>query len=415
MSHPENDVLGVFDSSPFRAEWTADGHVTEESLHAWLDGALGIDDADAVERHAKSCQACAAAVAEARGYIAASMRIMQAADVSPRHVVPHDDVIRTAARVVATADRQHESTVGRWRVRRFVQIAAGLLVMILGAAYIVSRDDSGISPVAPANTVASGTAPSRASGMTPAAATPAAIASAPVRAIDSSSTLLPTVDAAAPVASVVSGSTSVTGRVMDGANPLASASVSIPGTAIGTITDALGRFTLSDVPSTATTLRAQRIGYEAATRPIADTAERIGIDFRLEPVNMMLSSVVVTSTRSIAGMRAARCFISVDDSTSGRAPLVRMLRGTLRDAGTHTLILVGWPAPGELTEGTFSLDSAGTLTGRASVTGATVDFELDADRRSWFGLATETRGVNSRQEDVEFLADTSAQRCLRNE
>ena len=58
-------------------------HLDEGTIHAWLDGALSADEAARAEAHVASCSACADAVAEARGLIAASSRILTALDNVP--------------------------------------------------------------------------------------------------------------------------------------------------------------------------------------------------------------------------------------------------------------------------------------------------------------------------------------------
>jgi hypothetical protein len=63
-------------------------HLDEGTIHSWLDGALSADEAARVEAHVKECLQCAAAVAEARGFIAASSRILTALDNAPRGVIP---------------------------------------------------------------------------------------------------------------------------------------------------------------------------------------------------------------------------------------------------------------------------------------------------------------------------------------
>jgi Putative zinc-finger len=67
-------------------------HLDEGTIHAWIDGELPPDEASRVESHAKSCAACGAMVAEARGLVAASSRIVAALDILPqaqRGVTPH--------------------------------------------------------------------------------------------------------------------------------------------------------------------------------------------------------------------------------------------------------------------------------------------------------------------------------------
>jgi RNA polymerase sigma-70 factor (ECF subfamily) len=63
-------------------------HLDEGTIHAWLDGALPQLDAEQVAKHAAECASCAAAVAEARGIIAGSARIVSALDDVPGGVIP---------------------------------------------------------------------------------------------------------------------------------------------------------------------------------------------------------------------------------------------------------------------------------------------------------------------------------------
>ena len=63
-------------------------HPDEGTIHAWLDGALQQEEGAALEAHVASCAECQAAVAEARGLIAASSRIVSALDIVPAGVIP---------------------------------------------------------------------------------------------------------------------------------------------------------------------------------------------------------------------------------------------------------------------------------------------------------------------------------------
>ena len=63
-------------------------HLDEGTIHAWLDGELPPAEREAAEAHVASCDECRAAVAEARGFIAASSRILTALDAVPGGVLP---------------------------------------------------------------------------------------------------------------------------------------------------------------------------------------------------------------------------------------------------------------------------------------------------------------------------------------
>jgi anti-sigma factor RsiW len=93
-------------------------HLDEGTIHSWLDGALSANEAARVKAHVKECPQCASAVADARGFIAASSRILTALDNAPRGVVP-----------VAAPRRRVDPIV--WRVAATVLVvAAGTLVVL---------------------------------------------------------------------------------------------------------------------------------------------------------------------------------------------------------------------------------------------------------------------------------------------
>ena len=96
-------------------------HLDEGTMHSWLDGALSAEEAARVEAHVAGCPQCAAAVAEARGFIAASSRILTALDHVPRGVVP------AAAPI-------------KWYNRASWRAAAAVLVVAVGSLVVVSNN-----------------------------------------------------------------------------------------------------------------------------------------------------------------------------------------------------------------------------------------------------------------------------------
>jgi anti-sigma factor RsiW len=124
-------------------------HLDEGTIHAWLDGALDPDESARVEAHVAECPQCAAAVAEARGFIAASSRILTALDHVPRGVVP---VARPA----------RWSNPAMWRAAAAVLVvAAGSLVVVrntgrdskAGYTSIETPDTASVIPFAPPITI----------------------------------------------------------------------------------------------------------------------------------------------------------------------------------------------------------------------------------------------------------------------
>lgn len=92
-------------------------HLDEGTIHSWLDGALSADEAARVEAHVAECSQCQTAVAEARGFIAASSRILTALDHVPRGVVP-----------VAPARKRIDPIV--WRIAATLLVVVGVTVVL---------------------------------------------------------------------------------------------------------------------------------------------------------------------------------------------------------------------------------------------------------------------------------------------
>jgi len=98
-------------------------HLDEGTIHAWLDGELPLAERESAELHAASCAECAAAVAEARGFIAASSRILTALDAVPGGVLP--------ASTTRVAPRPRASMSHAW-----MAVAA---VLVLGVGTVIAR------------------------------------------------------------------------------------------------------------------------------------------------------------------------------------------------------------------------------------------------------------------------------------
>lgn len=120
----------------------ADGHVDEGSVHAWLDGAFDDEAAAPVVAHLATCGTCRAAVAEARGLIAGSTRVLGALDAVPAGVVAAGDAARTAARLATQATTQPSRSGRPW----WVGIAATAVLAVGGGAIVWMRADRAVGP-----------------------------------------------------------------------------------------------------------------------------------------------------------------------------------------------------------------------------------------------------------------------------
>ena len=111
-------------------------HPDEGTIHAWLDGALSGDEATELEAHVAACDVCGAAVAEARGLVAASSRILGALDNVPGGVVPKTGAVSPFVERLRTAPAR---PVRRWSPR--VWAVAATLVMAVGVGVVLQNSD----------------------------------------------------------------------------------------------------------------------------------------------------------------------------------------------------------------------------------------------------------------------------------
>jgi anti-sigma factor RsiW len=113
-------------------------HLDEGTIHAWIDGALPPDESARVESLATACTECAALVAEARGLVAASSRILSSLDAVPGGVIP--GVESGTDQLAALRARRRETSRRWWNDRRFVVAAS--LVFVAGVSSLVWRSAS---------------------------------------------------------------------------------------------------------------------------------------------------------------------------------------------------------------------------------------------------------------------------------
>lgn len=105
------------------------------------------------------------------------------------------------------------------------------------------------------------------------------------------------------------------GEVTSGATPLAGVQVVVERLNLGAITDAAGRFLISNIPAGTHTVRVELIGYESARQAVEVQAGATATaDFELTQTAISLEEVVVTGTA--AEVRAREVGNSLDAVTS---------------------------------------------------------------------------------------------------
>lgn len=108
-------------------------HPDEGTLHAYIDGELPGAEAKALEAHVAGCASCSAALAEARGLVAATSQVISALDAAPA-------AARSPAAVAGRASTARAARVSRPPIFRMPYArAAALLLLVGGSAFVVDR------------------------------------------------------------------------------------------------------------------------------------------------------------------------------------------------------------------------------------------------------------------------------------
>lgn len=114
-------------------------HLDEGMIHAWLDGQLPPSEAAAVEAHVTECRPCADTVAEARGLIAASSRILTMLDGAPKGVIPDASVEGSQESPVEVGAGGAARSARHRRWFRGPQLAAAAMLLVAVGTFAVVR------------------------------------------------------------------------------------------------------------------------------------------------------------------------------------------------------------------------------------------------------------------------------------
>jgi len=131
----------------------------------------------------------------------------------------------------------------------------------------------------------------------------------------------------------------ITGQIVDASNqrPLAGAQVSIPGTGIGALARAEGRYTLPNVPAGEVEVVAQSLGYGEQRQTVTVSAgETVTLDFELRVAALALDEMVVTGVGEATRRRELATSVSVitaeDIATAPVQTLDQLLQGRVAGA-----------------------------------------------------------------------------------
>ncbi|MEX1186160.1 MAG: zf-HC2 domain-containing protein [Gemmatimonadaceae bacterium] len=108
-------------------------HPEEGTLHAYIDGELSPGEAATLELHVGQCARCAAALAEARGFVAAASRVITTLDAAP------SSAVAPAAPVIVQPSAPARRVVRPLIFRLPYARAAALLLLVGGTAVVLDR------------------------------------------------------------------------------------------------------------------------------------------------------------------------------------------------------------------------------------------------------------------------------------
>ena len=129
--------------------------------------------------------------------------------------------------------------------------------------------------------------------------------------------------------------------------PIVGAQVYIPGTTLGTITDAQGRYVIRNVAPGTVTVRAEIIGYRTAERSTTVAAGATAqLDFALQETAVALDQIVVTGTAGQARKREiGNSLSSISANEIANAP-VRSMQEIINARATGVTVLSNSGQPG---------------------------------------------------------------------
>lgn len=294
----------------------------EGLIHAWLDGQLPPEDAARIEELAATDPEWAAAVAEARGLVAASSRILSALDHVPAGVVPKRTAARTGQRLP-------------W----WTKIAAAV-VLVVGGSVVVMRNapDGRVSVVS----AEKGSGQPTPDTQNVAAAVPVTMPSVPVTATPGTGARVPAAaDAGAPAGAVVgSVRTPAPRREESAAQPTTPVAVPVrpPRTDVAAeerrAQDTERVVAEVSAPKSPAAKAAPSIA-QSAGQSVALTAAPLAQQASVQDVAQAQNTVPaqrgmggVVALRSVQGQQAALCYRLVPDSAGGTVTIMRAVRSS---------------------------------------------------------------------------------------
>ncbi len=215
--------------------------------------------------------------------------------------------------------------------------------------------------------------------------------------------LTPSDAAAEELAPAIQGG-SITGSVTTATEgrPVANVQVYVPGTGLGALSNAQGRFIILDVPAGQYTLRAEIIGYARAEQAVSvRDDETVEVNFRLSTEALGLDEIVVTGT---AGGQQRRAIGNVVGSFNAAttiektAPddLEQMLAGQVAGVDIHVGGGVG-------TGGSVQIRGASTIALNSQPLLYIDGVRADASTQSQFQGAGNSRLNDINPEDIERI------------
>jgi len=355
-------------------------HITEETLHTWLDNELGRRESGVVGEHVQECRACAEQFDECRDLRTTVSQLLASFDselaVTPRAARSARSKLTLNPRVTSPPIISHIVAFSRpmqfWPTARKYGSLAALTLIFVGTASLVMVQ--GYHALAGS---ISAVAKERPTGA-----------------------ILPPKHSVT-VTGIV---TTISGQGITGAT------VTVSGTNLHTVTDPSGQFKIRDVSKSTKSIEVRGpLGYGSHTEFInlSKSADPV-VNVVLLAEALAMNPYLVTAEQPSQKTRSQTSLTSLEPFSSADPRMFQALRGAFSTAGDFRLEVVDWPVPGTNTSALFMLESEGTLIGRVRDKTADLRITLTRDGSVWRGSASETRNYKTRWRRVSVRESSCA-------
>jgi TonB-linked SusC/RagA family outer membrane protein len=138
---------------------------------------------------------------------------------------------------------------------------------------------------------------------------------------------------------VAAGAQNITGKVTDpGGTPLASVTVTVEGTALGSVTREDGTYRIAQVPAGARTVVARRVGFTSGRQTTTVATGDVTVNFQLATAAMSLDAVVTTATGQQRRVELGNSIAAIDVTDRREASAITSMGDLIKAQATGVTV-----------------------------------------------------------------------------